>query len=377
LARLRTLAWGLAASLALVAAETTVCRWLLADRVTDVAMVFLLGVFVIAIRFGYVPSLVTTLLGVASFDFFFTPPLFSLSVDDKRYLITFLIMGFVAFVTSNLTERVRRHSAQVEAMALERARLAEEAQRVHEQIQNERLRNALLSSVSHDLRTPLSVVQGAATALLENQGTLSDARRTEYLRTISDEAGHLNRLVRNLLDMTALQSGSLRVRKSWHPLEEIIGIVFNRLEEALGDRPVKVEIADEVTMVSADATLLQQVLINLVDNASRYTPIGSPIQVFARNVSSGVEIEVADSGPGVPAGQEEAVFEKFHRGVQKAGGMGLGLTICRGIITAHGGKIWCENRAEGGASFRFVLPLDGGAPKIESLPEAVEAREDA
>jgi K+-sensing histidine kinase KdpD len=367
----RELAVGLATGMAAVAVVTVACRSILGHNVTDAVMVYLLSVVVVAMRFGYLPSLATAALSVAALDFFFTVPYFSFTVDDKRYLITFGVMLVVAVVISNLTERVRRHAVRTAELALERARLAEEAQRVHAEVQTERLRNALLSSVSHDLRTPLTIVQGAATILLEGGAGLSMTRRNEYLQTISDEAWRMNRLVRNLLDMTALQAGALRVRKTWHPLEEVIGVALGRLEQAIGTRPVEVRIDDDAALAAADETLLQQVLVNLVENAARYTAADAPMRIAARRVPSGVEIEVSDSGPGVPAGEEEAIFEKFHRAARTAGGMGLGLTICRGIVAAHGGTIWCENRPEGGASFRFVLPFDGEPPRIEPLPDAI------
>jgi two-component system, OmpR family, sensor histidine kinase KdpD len=170
--------------------------------------------------------------------------------------------------------------------------------------------------------------------------------------------------------MTVLQADALRVRKAWHPVEEVIGVALGRLEEAIGSRPVEVTIAADASLVAADETLLLQVLVNLVENATRYTPAGAPLHIAARRVPDGVEIAVSDSGPGVPVGEEEAIFQKFHRAVRTGGGMGLGLTICRGIIRAHGGRIWSENRPEGGASFRFVLPSDGEPPPTEALPEA-------
>jgi K+-sensing histidine kinase KdpD len=375
LGRARALAAAFASGLAVVVVETALCWWLLGRWPTDVVMVYLLGVVVVALRFGYVPSLLTAVLSVAAFDFFFTVPYYSFAIEDKRWLLTFLIMLLVALIVSRLADQVRRHAERTAALALERARLAEEAQRVHAEVENTRLRNALLSSVSHDLRTPLAVVQGAATALLDGEESLPASRRREFLRTIADEAGHLNRLVRNLLDMTVLQTGGLHVKKEWHPLEEVMGVSLNRLEDALGARPVEVRIAENASLVPADQTLLQQVIINLVENATRYTPAGSPIRITADRVTDGVEISITDSGAGVPAGQEEAIFEKFHRaGTSAAGGMGLGLTICRGIVKAHGGRIWCENRKEGGASFRFVLPFEREAPVIAGLPEAEEAR---
>jgi two-component system, OmpR family, sensor histidine kinase KdpD len=256
------------------------------------------------------------------------------------------------------------------ALAIERARLAEDAHRAQLEVQKERLRNALLSTVSHDLRTPLAVIKGAVTALMESQTAAPASRRGEYLATISEEASRLDRLVRNLLDMTSLEAGSLRVRnKEWQSLEEVIGVALNRLEEQLGSRPVVVRIPSDAALAPFDATLVGQVIINLVENAIKYTPLEAVIEINARPVEQGVEVEVADSGPGVPSGQEETIFEKFHRAAHTSRGMGIGLTICRGIVVAHGGRIWYEHRKPVGSSFRFVLPRDAAGPAMDRLPE--------
>lgn len=268
-------------------------------------------------------------------------------------------------------ELVEAFAAQA-ALGLERVRLANEAQRTQIEIQKERLRNALLSSVSHDLRTPLAVVKGAVSALLDDRDTLATRRRQEYLETIFQETDRLDRLVRNLVNMTSLEAGALHARKEWQPLEEVVGVALNRLEEQLGVRQVRVAIAPEASLAPFDATLLEQVLVNLVENATRYTPSDSPISIRARAVGGDVEVEVADEGPGVPPGDEERIFEKFGRAATTTTtGMGLGLTICRGIVEVHGGRIWYENRRGGGASFRFRLPRDGEAPAMHPLPEVM------
>jgi two-component system sensor histidine kinase KdpD len=335
---------------------TAVAWFALRGGLADIVMLYLLGVVVIAMRFGYLPSLLASVLSVGAFDYFFTVPYFSFAVNE-HFVLTMLIMLLVALVISHQTEGVRRSEAEVR----EREREA----------QTERLRNAVLSSVSHDLRTPLAVVMGAATALMQGDDVLPKARRREYLRTISDEASRLNRLVRNLLDMTSLEAGAMRARKEWQPLEEVVGVALNRLEEPLQGRRVNVQIPVEVSLAPFDASLIEQVLINLVENAIKHTAQDAAIEISARRVSEGVEVQVADSGPGVQPGMEDQIFEKFHRESTGRGGMGIGLTICRGIVTAHGGRIWCENRPSGGASFRFLLPFDGEPPSIRALPEAV------
>jgi two-component system sensor histidine kinase KdpD len=169
--------------------------------------------------------------------------------------------------------------------------------------------------------------------------------------------------------VTAIEAGALRVRKEWQAIEEVVGVALGRLEDQLGTRPVRVRIASDAALAPFDATLIEQVLVNLLENAAKYTPPGGPLEVNARRVEGGIEIEVADSGPGVPPGEEEPVFAKFHRATHSATGMGIGLTICRGIATAHGGRIWCENRPGGGASFRLLLPSRAEAPPMNVLPE--------
>ncbi len=243
--------------------------------------------------------------------------------------------------------------------ALERTELAEEARRASLRIETEQLRNALLSSVSHDLRTPLGVVTGATSALLEDGAPQDEATRRELLRTAHEEALRLNRLVNNLLDMTRLEAGALRVHKEAQPLEEVVGAALNRVEDRLRGRDVRTDIPANLPLVPLDSVLIEQVLINLLENATKYTPPGSPIDIVARAIDGKMQVEVSDRGPGVAPQNVERVFDKFYR-VREAegGGVGLGLTICRGIVAAHGGRIWVEERAGGGAVFRFTLPLE-------------------
>jgi two-component system sensor histidine kinase KdpD len=257
------------------------------------------------------------------------------------------------------------------ALALERAALAEEAQRAQVDIEAERLRNALLSSVSHDLRTPLTSIAGAASTLLEGERELDPGTRRDLTQAIHEEAGRLNRLVNNLLDMGRLESGAAQVRREWHPLEEVVGAAIGRLERRLAGRRVTTDVPADLPLVSIDGVLIEQVLINLLDNAIRYTPPGSPIEISARLADGAVTVEIADRGPGLPPGSEQRVFDKFYQAGPRGtrDGVGLGLPICRAIIEAHGGRIWAANRAEGGVAFRFTLPLEGSPPEI--TPEDV------
>ena len=229
------------------------------------------------------------------------------------------------------------------------------------QIETERTRNALLSSVSHDLKTPLAAITGAASSLLEEvTGT-----RRELVLTIGEEADRLNRLIRNLLDMTRLESGAVQVEKEWHPLEEIIGAALARLDDRLKEHPVTTQIAADSQLVPLGSILIEQVLVNLLENAIKYTPAGSPIELSANIIDRNVVVRVADRGPGIPPGDEERIFDKFYRARPNGGGVGLGLTVCRGIVEVHGGRIWARNREGGGAIFEFTLPLEGKPPEVK------------
>ncbi len=476
---------------------------------TDVAMVFLLGVALVASRYGRGPTILASFLSIALFDFFFVPPRFTFAVSDVGYVLTFGVMLAIALLISGLTLRVRaqaetarererrtaalyamsrelagtrglgelvaavaRHvretfgtPAQVllpdatgrleapigappaypmdekeqgvaawvfgrgqaagagtdtlpaaqglylplatasgiigvlgarpddpkrfqdpavrhlldafagqAAVAIERTLFADRAQREQVEIEAERLRTSLLSSLSHDLRTPLGAITGALSSILEDRGTLSDATRRDLVKAALEESQRMNRLIGNLLDMIRVESGALQVQKEWQPLEEPVGVALIRLEDRLRDHPVTVRLPPDLPLVPIDGVLIEQVFINLLENAVKYTPAGTPIEISAVAVDGMVRVDVADRGPGLPPGEETRIFEKFYRvpGATSTSGVGLGLTICRGIIAAHGGRIWAENRAGGGAMFRFTLPLSG--PPHVAIPAEAEVK---
>ena len=489
------------AALIIVACTALAAPVFRALSVTDVAMVYLLGVGLVASRYGRGPSVVAALLSIALFDFFFVPPYYTFAVSDVRYLLTFAVMLVIALVISALTLRLRaqaetardrerrtaalyamsrdlaatrgrsevaaaasRHlegtfGARVQillpdeagrvaipvgaalafpmdekersvaqwvfdrgqaagagtdtlsaaqalymplagatstvgvaglrlpdpkrfhepglqrllatfagqaALALERVLLAEKAQGEQVEAEAERLRTALLSSLSHDMRTPLGAITGAASSLLEDAGALSESQRHDLLTAILDESQRMNRLIGNLLDMIRVETGALEVQRDWQPLEEIVGVALIRVEERLRDHPVEVKLPPDLPLLHMDGLLIEQVFVNLLENAAKYTPAGTPIEISALVREGAVVVSVMDRGPGFPAGEEGKVFDKFYRvpmGAAAApGGVGLGLTICRGIVTAHGGRIGAENRPGGGAVFRFTLPLASRPP---------------
>jgi len=256
------------------------------------------------------------------------------------------------------------------AVALERALLAARREQDRVEVEAERLRASLLSSLSHDLRTPLAGIEGSATSLLQADAALAPEAQRALLHTIVDESRRMTRLIVNLLDMMRVETGSLQVHKEWQPLEEVVGVVLIRLDQRLAGREVDVRLPDDLPLVPIDGLLMEQVFVNLLENAIKYTPPGSPVTIGALHRRDDVLVEVADRGPGVPAGQEERIFEKFRRlkVADAVGGAGLGLTICRGIVHAHGGRIWADARPDGGTAFRFTIPLHG-PPRDAAPPE--------
>jgi two-component system, OmpR family, sensor histidine kinase KdpD len=315
-------------------------------QLSELVMINLLPVIAISTQFGFGPSLFVAALSTSCFDFFFIPPVFSFAPSDLRSLVTLLVMLIMAAVISGLSERARRQ---------QRAALARDVQ-----IETERLRNTLLSAVSHDLRTPLATIFGAGTVLLEDSDSLAPAERDGLIQDIVEEAAHLDQLVTNLLNMARLDGGPIRIRKQPEPLDEVVEAALSRLRGRLGDRPVRSRVPEEIPMVPIDAILVQQVLVNLLENALRYTSEGTALEIEATCNSDEVTVEVRDRGPGIREEEAERLFERFYRGQPQSsrdGGVGLGLTICRAIVGAHGGTIALVNRDQGGAIARLTLPL--------------------
>jgi two-component system sensor histidine kinase KdpD len=259
------------------------------------------------------------------------------------------------------------------AMALERVRWLEEAHRARLDTESERLRNTLLGAVSHDLRTPLAAIQGAATTLLLPE-QLPEASRLDLLSMVRDESERLARLLGDLLSLTRLQSGAIRIQKEWQLLDEVVGSALGRLENREGPLPIQVHLPESLPLVPLDGGLMEQVLMNLLGNAHRHAP-SSPVELNAWEDPAGLQLEIADRGPGIPAEFHERVFDKFFRmpGDLKDGGVGLGLAICGAIVKLHRGAIWVENRPGGGASFRITLPLDGPRPEPDHQAPTLEA----
>jgi two-component system, OmpR family, sensor histidine kinase KdpD len=253
--------------------------------------------------------------------------------------------------------------------ALERERLSQAVQSVRDEVETERMRSALLSSVSHDLRTPLAVIAGSSSSLLVDESKLDGETRRELCRTIFENADRLARIVDNLLNMTRIEAGTFRVAKQPHVLEEIVGSTLRRLADQLREREIDIRLPDDLPLVPMDDVLFQQVLVNLLDNVTKYVPDDSPIEIGATADDHWMIVTVSDRGPGLPPGHEDRVFEKFFRADREARrgqGTGLGLTIARAIVAAHGGTMTAHNRDGGGAKFRMRMPLGSEGRPSES-----------
>ena len=226
-------------------------------------------------------------------------------------------------------------------------------------METERLRSSLLGSVTHDFQTPLAAIMGSASSLMDLQGRLGARQAQEMLANIYDEAERLSRLINNLLDIAMLQAGSLKLHKEMQPLEEVVGAALSRLEKKMADRTITTSLPADLPMVPLDAALAEHIFINLLENSLKYTPPGSPLAIAAVQKDGAIEVEVADLGPGFPPEDLEKIFEMYYRGTEDIGqkGYGLGLSICRAIVRAHGGRIWAANRTGGGAAIRFTFPL--------------------
>ena len=258
--------------------------------------------------------------------------------------------------------------AALAAIALERVHYVEVAQQALIQMESERLRNSLLSALSHDVRTPLSALIGLADSLLMTKPGLAGAQ-LDTAKAIAEEARRMSALVDNLLDMARIQSGEVKLRREWMPMEEVVGTALKSAQAALVQHRIEVSLPRNLPLVEMDATLIERVLYNLLENAGKYTPPGTVVTLAAATVGPDIEVTVSDHGPGIPPGQEETIFEKFTRGSRESAtpGVGLGLAISRAIVEAHRGKIWAGNNLDGGAKFSFTLPL-GTPPAAPQEP---------
>jgi len=288
---------------------------------------------------------------------------------DRRVGSLLIVRAAGASPFSSVDDRLLSAVAAQLGLAVERVRLRQESTEAEILRRTDELKSALINAVSHDLRSPLASIIAGAQSLQRTDLPWPKEAREEFVATILSEGQRLNRIVLNLLDLSRIQAGSLHPQKSWYDLRSLVDDVLGRLRPMLAGHLVTIDIADDLPPVELDYVQIDEVLSNLVENAARYTPAGTRIEISARQSGSDVLVEVADNGPGVPEAALPRIFDAFYRAetpTARPKGTGLGLAVARGLVEAHGGRIWVENRPGGGARFAFTLPW--GSPEQTSTP---------
>jgi two-component system sensor histidine kinase KdpD len=353
--QLRGYGWALAAT-----AAASLAGIAMAPRfaLVNIAMVYLLGVALVALRQSRGAAVVSAVASIVALDWLFVPPQGAFSVDDVQYVFTFGAMLVIALVISRLTEQARRQArAQAElAIAAE----------------SERIRSTLLASISHDLRTPLAVLTGASSSLAERGEAMSAAERVALSRSLYARSREMADHVDKMLDMTRLDAGAVVPDREWISIPEIVAALMDKWGVTLARHRVIVDVPPDLPLVRADGALLGKALGNLLENAARHTPPETPVRVRAERTSTELVLSVEDFGGGLDDVQLERVFAKFHHGAAEGpeAGLGLGLAICRSIVRLHGGRAWAARLDGGGSAFRIALPLET-APRVPLEPETL------
>jgi two-component system sensor histidine kinase KdpD len=329
-----------------VAALTVTC-WLLTPLTGygSISLIFLLGVLLAGMVLNRGPVLLVAALSALSWNFLFIPPLFTLHIAKLEDALTFATYFIVAITVGSLT-------AQLKA----REHLAAQVQLAQE---SERLRKTLLDCVSHELKTPLAAIGAASQELSRLAVGIQDPQILKELASeIRDGSRRLNRVVDNLLDMNRLESGVIRPKREWCDVRELLQSAIDVERESINGRDIRLDLQEKIPLAFVDHTLVEQAVAKLLANAGSHTPRSVPIEIDAEYTNDNLVISVSDRGPGIPIEVPERLFEKFYHGdYRKTGGLGLGLSIARGLIEAHGGKLTAENRDGGGARFTITLPV--------------------
>ena len=315
----------------------------------NIIAVYILGVLIISIiTSSWMYSFLASVISVLAFNFLFTIPRFTLRAYDPSYPVTFGIMFLVALITGSLASRMKEYARESAQAAM--------------QIEKEQLRADLLRSISHDLRTPLTSISGNASNLLSNENEFSQETRMQIYGDIYDDSMWLIKLVENLLSVTRIEDGRMDLRMSAELMDEVIAEAMRHTDRNRDGRKIEVSSDEEFILGKMDARLIVQVVINLVDNAVKYTPEGAQIRIHTGKKDGMVVVSVSDTGPGIPDEQKSKVFDLFYTGTNRAAdgrrSLGLGLGLCRSIIRAHGGEIWVSDNKPQGAVFTFTLPAE-------------------
>ena len=343
---------------------------------TTVALAFLLDVLFVALFWGSGPALVASVVGVLCFNFFFLPPLYTLSIAHSENWIALFAFFTTALAVGQLSAREKRRAEEAERGEHEIERLYRELRSAFERAsqaealkQSERLKSALLDAVTHDLRTPLTSIKASITTLIDEarapEFALDKESRWEMLQVIDEESDRLNRFISGLIELARIDAGELQLRRQWGAIDEIVSTALTRAQSLTKDHVVEVKIPEELPAVRVDERAVSEVVYTLVDNAAKYSAANTSIRISASAAGSMVQMSVEDEGEGVPAGSRERVFDKFFRATrdgdvstQRPSGTGMGLAIAKGIVEAHGGKIWIETPANGhGTRVVFTLPI--------------------
>jgi two-component system sensor histidine kinase KdpD len=329
-----------------VAALTVMC-WLLTPLTGygAISLIFLLGVLLAGMVLNRGPVLLVAALSALAWNFLFIPPLFTLHIAKVEDALTFATYFIIAITVGSLT-------AQLKA----REHLAAQVQLAQ---QSERLRKTLLDCVSHELKTPLAAIAAASQELLRLPRNIHDPQMLKELASeICDGSRRLNRVVDNLLDMNRLESGVIRPKREWCDVRELLQSAVDIERESINGRDIRLDVPEKIPLALVDHTLIEQAVAKLLANSGSHTPPGLPIEIDAEYKNDQLLISVSDRGPGIPIEAAERLFEKFYHGDdRKTGGLGLGLSIARGLIEAHGGRLTAENRDDGGARFTIRLPV--------------------
>jgi len=308
-------------------------------------LLYLLPVVLAATRLGRGPAVLASVLSVLGHDLLYVQPVGTLSIERADEAVGLVLLLFVAVVTAQLASAAGRAGEKEQEASLAR--------------RSDEMKTALLRAVSHDLRTPLASIKASASGLRQADAAYTDEDRAELLAAIEDESDRLDRLVANLLEASRLEAGAATPHKEPQDLRELVRAVLTRLQPMLADRAVRLSIPDELPLVPCNYAQIDHVLTNLLENAARHTPVGSPIELTVALQADAVRVHVGDAGPGIAPADRERVFLPFERGPTRVGGSGLGLAIARGLIEAHDGRLWIDQAAQGGAGFNFTLPLAG------------------
>ncbi len=354
---------------------------------TTVALAFLLIVLFVAILWRSGPALLASILAMLSFNFFFLPPFHTFTIADPQNWVALTAFFIAALAVGQLSARAKQRAEEAEAGKVEIRRLYEDLQSAFERAseaealkKSERLKSALLDAVTHDIRTPLTSIKASATLLLDDRESgepaeaLSPEEQHTMLRVITHGADRLDRFIEGIVDLARIESGDMGLYRNWGAVEDIIEAALAQAEPLTRQHRIKTVVEDELPVVRVDARAVTEVIYTLLDNASKYTPLQTLIKIEANRAADDlIEISVEDQGSGIASDQRARVFERFYRAgnseskESRAGGIGMGLAIAKGIVEAHGGRIWIEDTKTGtGARLVFTVPVGDDEPREDA-----------